>query len=246
MKYIRKVMAIGLAIVFLIALVIGTGIILSVRNVNVTYIDYSGEYTEEYEKTRSNLGNLKGSGLIFLNEEDIAEKISVPQHIALEKFEKKFPCSVDVVLRERVETFTVKTAAGYSVFDERGKLLRAVADEEDALNLLDNCPNVILNAAVGQVEALAEICGYFNDSFGALRRLVEEVSLSRFLEREILTFSLRSGLEISVSDWTNNGRKKVQKAYDEYLRQPEENRVRGLIAVSDGRDGGGPVSIYSK
>ena len=239
-------MAIGLAIVFLIALVIGAGIILSVRNVNVTYVDYSGEYTYEYEQTREQLNKLKGSGLLFLNEEDIADKITTPQYIALERYEKKFPCSVDIVLRERVETFILKTTAGYAIFDDCGKHLRTVAnDGEKALNTLDGCPNVELEVAAGQVEAAAEICGYFSDSFGSLRRLVKTVSVIKFLEREILTFSLRSGLEISVNDWQINGQRKIEKAFETYGKLPEECRIKGLIAVSDGRDGGGPVSNYS-
>ncbi|MDE6074947.1 MAG: hypothetical protein K2G26_00750, partial [Clostridia bacterium] len=94
MKYTRKLMAVGLAIVFCIAIVIGTGIILSVRNVNVTYIDYSGRYTEvEYAAARENLNKLKGSGLLFIGDDDVFGKVSATEVLAVESYEKKFPCT---------------------------------------------------------------------------------------------------------------------------------------------------------
>ena len=245
MKYIRKVMAIGLAIIFLIALVIGTGIILSVRNVNVTYIDSSGKRSEQYEVTRNNLNKLKGSGLLFIDDNDVAEKISSPEYIAVESYEKKFPCTVDVVLRERVETFACKNEIGYSVYDEKGKLIKTTVDDFAPANEIDGCPDIIVEAEQpDQIESIAAMCGYFGDNFGSLRRLVQSVAANRYLDIKIATITLRTGLTISLSEWQSSTEQKIRRAYEIYARLDDAERIKGSITVVDGTDAG-PVARYS-
>lgn len=252
MKYIRKVMAIGLAIVFLIALVIGTGIILSVRNVNVTYLTYAdeseeaqnGELAKEYARTRERLNGIKGSGLLFIDEEDVAGKITAPDLIALVGYEKKFPCTVDVILRERVETFAVKTETGFSVYDEEGKLIKRVTDDGDVrINGKDGSPDVMLDVRVEQIEPVAKMCAYFKENFGSLRRTVSSVSTTKILK--IATIRLRSGLTVSISDWENDTERKIRKAYEAYAKLSDKSRTGGSITVVDGSDNSGPVADYA-
>lgn len=246
MKHTRKLMAVGLAIVFCIAIVIGTGIILSVRNVNVTYIDYSGRYTEvEYAEARENLNKLKGSGLLFIDDEDVFGKVTATEVLAVESYEKKFPCTVNVVIRERVECFTYKTENGYTVYDDYGKEVRSVDTEEAPLNTLDGCPNVVLDCVSGQVEELATVCRYFEENFGALRRLVSSVSAKKYLELQIATITLRSGVTISISEWRTATEQKIKKAYETYSALNDYQRAGGTITVIEGRDGVGAVSKYS-
>ncbi len=238
-------MAVGLAIIFCIAIVIGTGIILSVRNVNVSYIDYSGKYTEvEYAAARENLNKLKGSGLLFIDDEDVYGKVLATEVLAVESYEKKFPCTVNVVIRERVECFTFKTESGYTVYDDYGKEIRTVDTAEAPVNTLDGCPNVVLDCLPEQVEELATVCRYFKENFGALRRLVVGVSVKKYLELEILTITLRSGVTISVSEWHTAVQQKIKKAYETYSSLNDYQRAGGTITVIDGSDGSGAVAKY--
>ena len=230
MKYIRKVMAVGLAIIFLIALVIGTGVILSVRNVNVSFIEYSGDYSKEYAATRANFDKLKGSGLLFIDDEDIYGKVTATDVLAVESYEKKFPCTVNIVLRERIETFTFKTDAGYSVYDERGVLIRNGIETEPK-NAVDGCPNVLLQCAENDTAELAELCADFGEKFGSLRRTVESVETSRFPGLQILYFNLRSGLKIELHNWKTSGAQKVRKAFEEYEKRSEYGKLTGTITV---------------
>lgn len=230
MKYIRKVMAVGLAIIFLIALVIGTGVILSVRNVNVSFIEYSGDYSEEYAATRKNFDSLKGSGLLFIDDGDIYGKVTAPDVLAVECYEKKFPCTVDIVLRERIETFTYKTDAGYSVYDERGKLIKRGVESEP-LNAVDGCPNVLLKCDEGDVAGLAALCAAFNENFGALRRMVKSVETSKFHGLQLVDINLYSGLKITVHDWKVSGALKIRKAFEIYEDMNEAQRINGTVNV---------------
>ncbi len=230
MKYVRKVMAVGLAIIFLIALVIGAGVILSVRNVNVSFIEYSGRYSEDYAATRANLNKLKGSGLLFVGDDDVYGKVTSTQVLAVESYEKKFPCTVNIVLRERIETFTYKTDEGYSVYDELGKLIKGGVEGEPK-NAVDGCPNVLLECSENDIEELAALCAAFNENFGALRRVVESVKTSKFPGLQLVDINLYSGLKITVLDWKTSGAAKIKKAYDEYKVMSEYGKINGSITV---------------
>lgn len=247
MKYVRKVMATGLAIVFLIALVIGTGVILSVRNVNVSFIEYSGNYREEYELTRENFNKLKGSGLLFIGENDVKSKVIQNNLFAVDSYEKKFPCTVNITLRERVESFALKTENCYRIYDERGDLLRNVSDlDREPLNALDNCPNVLLQVSEEQVKAVAELMGYFNENFGPLRRLAEKVTVRQYLELQIATVTFRSGMTLSVSEWSKNTKDKIVRAGEVYRELSDSQKIKGSITVVDGRENSDPVARYSE
>lgn len=244
MKYIRKVMATGLALIFLIALVIGTGVIFSVRNVNVTFISYSERCGEAYEKTRANLNKLKGSGLLFISNADVYEKVSDPQLLVIESYEKKMPCTVNVVVRERVECFNLKTEGGYDVYDDAGKLIRSTSEESAPLNGVDGCPNVLIDAQPDQIEKVAELCAYFKSEFGSLRRLVESVSVKKYLELQMVTIKLRGGLTVSVSDWNADAQRKIKAAYGVYAGLDDLQRAGGTITVINGREGSAPTAKY--
>ncbi|MDE6691717.1 MAG: hypothetical protein K2K04_07080 [Clostridia bacterium] len=232
MKHIRKLMAVGLAIIFLIALVIGTGVILSVRNVNVSFIEYSDEYTEEYAATRKNFDKLKGSGLLFISDADVYGKVTANEVLAVESYEKKFPCTINIVLRERIETFTYKTDEGYSVYDERGKLIKPAKDPEtEPLNSVDDCPNVLLKCEADEIEQLAVVCAAFNENFGALRRMVKSVETVKFPGMQVAEINFYSGFKITVLDWKTSGAQKIKKAYDKYNEMSEYGKISGSITV---------------
>lgn len=246
MKYIRRVMAAGLAIVFLIALVIGTGVILSVRNVNVSFIEYSGNYRDEYELTRENFNKLKGSSLLFINEDSVTSKVIQTNLFAVESYEKKFPCTVDITLRERIERFALKTDNCYKIYDDRGDLLKTISDlEKQPTNGLDNCPDVILEVSEEQVKAVAELMGYFDEYFGPVRRLAEKVTVRKYLELQIATVTFRSGMTLSISEWFNNAKEKVERAGAVYSELSDAQKIKGSITVVDGRENADPVARYS-
>ena len=141
---------------FLIALVIGTGVMLSVRNVNVSFTESTGEYKAVFEEANKNLKKLKGSGLLFVSEDDVLKKIDgtkaevggrtvkASDVLSVVKFEKKFPCTLDVYVEERVECFAVKTSLGYDVLDGGGKVIKSVESDGVPVSSVDGSPLVLL------------------------------------------------------------------------------------------------------
>lgn len=240
-------MAIGLAIIFMITLVIGTGVVFSIRNVNVAFVDYSGKYAERFETVKSNLNNLKGSGLIFVSDSDIYGKIEKEDlpYIAIEGYEKKFPCTVNVTVRERVECFALRTAEGYSVYDDRGALMRKTESAEVPLNPVDGSPDLRVIAAADEMTDIARVCGYFKDNFGNLRRLAESAVISKYLELNVLTVNMRSGLQIRLYEWKNSPEEKIKKAYGKYVSLSDAEKLSGAITVVDGGENGSVSANYT-
>ena len=231
MRYIRKVTALILSIIFCVALVVGVGIIYAVKNVNVTYIDYSGNNAEEYAATRENLNKLKGTQMLFLGLDEIEERLGDKSLIAVESFEKIYPCTVNIVLRERMECFYTRQGTEYDIYDDRGNVIKTVQSAEVPLNTLDSSPNILIEADDELIVPIAKLCEYFKEQFGALRSLVESVYVDSAMEN-IVIIKLRSGMRIAVSDWQENGAEKMGNAYREYLQLSDSERVDGLITIA--------------
>ena len=250
MKYIRKVTALVLAIIFCTAIVIGIGVIFSVKNVNVEYVDYSGEYTAQFERTKENLNKLKGSGLMFLSDEDVCGKISDNSVIAVASYERIYPCTVNVTLKERVESFVCRNGDVYSVYDEDGGLMRTVRRENgEYINSLDLSPNVLVGTAgdaelnADDFKCVAALCNEIKNNFGSMRRLIGSITVYSSLNTADVKF--RSGISIAVSDWRNSQKEKIGAAYAVYLNLSDSSRTRGVIAVTGGKDGSEAVAKYS-
>lgn len=231
MRYIRKVTALILSIIFCVALVVGVGIIYAVKNVNVTYIDYSGNNAEEYAATRANLDKLKGTQLLFLDLEDIEERLGDNTLIAVESFEKVYPCTVNIVLRERMECFYTRRGTECDIYDDRGNLIRTVQSVQAPVNQLDSAPDILIEADDEFIVPLAQLLSYFKEQFGALRSLVESVTVTPGMETAAI-IKLRSGMNIAVSDWQEDGEVKMRKAYGEYVQSSDSEKVDGLITVA--------------
>lgn len=249
MKYVRKITALVLAVIFCVAIIIGIGVIYSVKNVNVEFVDYSGEYTAEYEQAKSSLNKLKGSGLLFLSEGDVLNKLHENGNIVLVSYERNYPCTVNVKLKERVECFVVKNGEYFSVYDEDGVLMRSVRPESgEYLNGLDNSPNpVVGTAGDGSLDeedykSVAALCNEVKNSFGSFRRIVENVTVYVSLNTAEIAF--RSGVSLAVYDWRNNAAKKIEAAFGVYKNLSDKQRTCGKITVGEGEQEAEPTAKY--
>lgn len=250
MKYVRKVTALVLSIIFCAAIVIGIGVIFSVKNVNVEFVDYSGEYAAEFERTKENLNKLKGSGMLFLSDRDINGKVSNGEVLVVESYERIFPCTVNVLVKERVECFVVKSIEFLSVYDEDGVLMRTVRTDGEYLNSFDNSPDITVNTdslnnrlTEREYANVAALLKGVKTSFGALRKIVESVSV--YTSLNTANIKLRSGLSVVVSEWESNAEEKIASVFEVYKNLSDKQKTGGKITVSDGGSGAQPAAKYS-
>lgn len=230
MKYVRKIGALLIGIVFFAAVVISLGKIFAVKNVNVKMITYADDCTDSYIEVKKSLEGFKGGSLLFLNESSIAEALSEGNY-TLVMCEKKYPCTVNVTVKERLETFAVFVGGIYSMYDNDGKFLRSGAEN---LNINDGSPNVELTGVpVENITKIADIAAIFKNEFKALRSLVKSIGLDVRPDvegyTEKLYFNLRCGLTIQLNDYSQLTEEKISKVYEKFCSLTDREKLSGTL-----------------
>lgn len=233
MKYLRKMAALVIGIAFFAALIICVGRIFAVKNININLITYEEDSSESYEKAKEALSVYKGESILFLKESEIVETIAGSNYVVT-SCEKKYPCTVNVTLKERLEIFAVSVGGLYSMYDSDGKFLRT--DFENA-NDIDGTPNVeVIGIAVEQMQPVADIAAMFKDNFGSLRSIVKSINLDSRPEIEgysdKLIFHLRCGLLIQLDDYTQDSEEKIAAAYRKFCTLSDKQKLSGRIRVN--------------
>ena len=249
MKYIRKIAVLLIAVIFLAALIIGLGVIFSVRNVNVSVESYSfGEWdemdddgkqsaSEEIEHFREKvLNDYRGTLLGFVDEKSLAESFADTKYI-LESFEKVYPCTLDIVVKERREVFSMKTTGGlYNTYDSFGTLMREAITEDEAFNNIDRAPNVLVKIDnADDIVLIAQLASVFADKFSSLRPVVEAMEIHS--ETDDLIFRFRCGLDLRISGYENLTQMKMSAAYEKFSSLKDEDKLSGTIVVTVDRNG---------
>ncbi len=232
-----------MALVFVVAAVICFGVITSVRNVNVEYIYYSDRGNEEYELALGRLNGLKGSTLMSLGDDDVYACVQ-GQNINIKSYEKVFPCTLNVVLCERLEQYARPDGkGGYDVYDINGVYM---GTRSSNVNPADDSPNVLLEVEDGDFDAAVAICGWVKEYFGSLRNLVNKVTkqYDAITETSRITLSLYSGLNIVLVDYEDFTESKVSAAAEVFLSLSDSQKLRGSIYSVNPGDSQSKVSAY--
>ena len=232
MKYLRKMFTLIIGIAFFAALIICVGRIFAVKNINVNLITYEEDSSESYKKAKEALSVYKGESLLFLSEGDIVKTIEGSNYVVT-SCKKKFPCTINVTIKERLEVFAVSVGEGYSMYDGDGGFLRRCGENMN----IDGTPNVELTGvAVEQMKPIANIASVFQTYFGGLRSIVKSVKLDSDPEIDgyvdKLIFKLRCGLEIQLNDYSQDYEEKISAAYTKFRTLSDRQKLNGKIIVA--------------
>lgn len=230
MKYVRKIVALLIGIIFFAAVIISLGVIFAVKNINVTMITYADDCSESYNEIKNTLERFKGDSLVFLNENSIVETVSDSNYTVV-SCEKKFPCTVNVTVKERLETYAVLVGGIYSMYDSDGKFLRSSVEN---VNVNDRSPNVELTGVlVENITEITDIAAIFKNNFKAMRSLVANISLDVRPDiegyTEKLCFNLRCGLKIQLDNYSENTEEKIAAVYSEFCRLTDREKLSGTL-----------------
>ena len=244
-SYIRKIVSVILTLLFCVAIIIGAGVALSVRNVNIEYISYSSRGDEEREESAVRLNGLKGENLLFLSDEDIRACVG-GETVSLESYSKVYPCTLNIVLKERVEQYArANSSGGYDMYAADGT---EMGSRLENINPADGSPNVILVADDDRLDGVVSVCGYFRQSFGTIRNLVESVTVGydAILQTSSLTFDMYSGLTVVINDYERYAEQKIAAVFDQYTTLSESRKLRGAICADTLADdvSGGYAAYY--
>ncbi len=230
MKFLRKLIALVVGVVFFAALIISVGMIFAVKNINVTLVTYADDYTDGYEGAKASLKKLKGESMLFVDREETV-KIVAESNYSLAEFEKKYPCTINVTLKERLETFAVSVGGMYSMYDSDGRFLRNCLEN---VNINDGSPNVELTGInVESIPEIAAIASVFKQTFKSFRSAVTTVSVESKPEVEgyadKLCFQFRCGLKIILDDYKNDVKEKIGAAYAKFETLNDRQKLSGVI-----------------
>ncbi len=231
MKFLRKMVTFFISVVVFAVAVVCIGMVFAVKNINVTLVTYADDYEESYGGLKSSLNVLNGESMLFVNEDSVLKIVSETNY-AVETFEKKYPCTLNVTLKERVETFAVYVGELYYMYDADGVYMKGRV-ENDNVNK-DGATNVELTRI--SVEQLPEIANYaaiFKESFGALRSIVANISLDSKPDvegyTEKLVFNLRCGLKIQIDTYKEYTEEKIQAAFTKFRGLTDREKLKGTL-----------------
>lgn len=244
MKYLRKVIGLVIAVVFVASVIIGVGIIFSVKNVNISMQSYAYPEIEnmtedekraadgEIENFRRNiLSKYRGTLLGFVDGEEIAASF-VDTNYILGSFEKVYPCTLNLTIKERRESFCMRVGENsYNTYDSYGTLMRKGVTEEESLNNIDKAPNVTISVEnAGEIELIADMAAAFAEEFSALRSIVDSIQIN--MRTNHLIFKFRCGISLRISDFATLTKAKMRAAHEEFLSLTGEEKLSGTIVVT--------------
>lgn len=237
MKFLRKTATFFITIVFIAAFAIGIGVIFSVKNVNVTLLSYeygknSEGATQKISELKSKiLGDCRGNVITFVDENDVLAYVD--DGYVLDSFEKIYPCTINITVRQRMDTFAVSNNDGYTIYDEDGKFL---FNSEEAVNSIDNAPDIIVEGleSADDISIISSVGAIFKSRFNSLRSSVEKIVLERAPAlvqnaRDRISFVLRCGITIEIQDYPNFTSEKIGEAYREFSSLTGEQKLTGKI-----------------
>lgn len=229
-KYLNKIVALVIGIVFVAAVIISLGKIFAIKNVNVTMLTYSEDCTESYNEAKDSFKKFKGESLLLVKSSDFVNAVNDSNYTVV-SCEKKYPCTVNLVLKERLETFAVFVGGQYSMYDADGKFLRKCADN---VNINDGSPNVeLVGVAVEEIDEIAKISASFKVSFKALRSLVTSITLDTNSDiadyTEKLIFNLRCGLKVEIDNYNSYTGEKLEAAYSKFTTLSDREKLSGTV-----------------
>ena len=241
MKYIRKIIYTIIAVAFVASIVIGVGVMFAIKNVNISLSCYS--YEEANEQAGAEIADYKekilekvrGTVIYFVSEEDIAEVID--GDYSLESVEKVYPCTLNITLKERKETYSVALSDGkYALYDENGVLLDGSSSKRSDYDVSLDFKND------ETVEKAAELCSVFKGAFSAFRSMVDSVVLedaafASMPYSNTVTFNLYCGISIEIWNYNDNYAEKISAVYNYFTGLSADEKVTGKIRCNDAAEG---------
>lgn len=246
MNYLRKIIWLVIAAIFLASVIIGFGIIFSVKNVNVTLRSYSygAEMTEDEEQRanaeikaiKDTLFDKCGGKLMGLvDEKDIAECFNDSGYV-LSSYEKVYPCTLNITVAERIETFFVSDDDGtFSAYDGSGTLMRSGVKAGEVVE-----PAIVVSGTTTakHIKDVAEVSKIFAEKFSALRSVVKEIKVrTSNAYAGYMEFVFRSGITLHIADYSNLTASKMQAAHNLFIMLTGEQKLSGTIVVNLRSDG---------
>lgn len=251
-------------VIFLIVFLITFNCVCSITQISVTFTTGSPQMSAAATDIQKDLETkyLK-KNFLFFNASDAIDVVAEKGdgYLEVTSVEKHFPNKITVTVREKFETYAYSSNGKYYVVSEEGVVLKVKDANESNLGgsnievvgfeFGDYKEGDLFGVSESQqqaYEAYLEVCDVLNEAFGTLRSNIRKIEY--FGERNIinnLTLTTVEGVQILISDCTEDAAAKAQAAADFYLNKCDTaQRMRGYIRVDKQDSGKISVSYLDK
>lgn len=204
--------------------------------------DYDAEaYSRITSAIKRPLIKFKGESILFIKKSEVGEAIaSVPElGYTMISCEKKYPCTLNIVVKQRLEIFAVYDAESgtYDMYDDNGAFLRTKDTNENSLDGEgQKSPNILLKGVdKSDIPEIAGIASEFKSVFNnALRSIVSSIELKKTDELgehhyDELVFNMRCGLSIKLVDYLNRTAEKLEAGFEEFGKLEDRQKLSGTL-----------------
>ncbi|MDE6412179.1 MAG: FtsQ-type POTRA domain-containing protein [Clostridia bacterium] len=237
----------SVAFLLLLAVVAaGLNVIFTVTYIDASFSTISVQGEEEAKALKKELDEFVGDSMTFLDLSDIEETVEKYPCFRVERVNKKFPKTVEVVVKERKELFAYKTEDGnYAMIDSEGQCIR-VSDENVSRTGGENIilKNFRLNVEVGEraegdyFDALLKTFSGFAAYIADARTNIREVTLLGSGDEENpltnrFNIEMQEGVFVELYNPLSYAEEKAKRAIEEYDKLGDVTRMYGCITVTE-------------
>lgn len=239
----------SVAFVLLLAVVAaGLNVIFTVSYIEASFSTFSAQGEEEAKTLKTELDGFVGDSMTFLDLGDVEETVKKYPSFRVESVKKKFPKTVQVVVKERRELFAYRTEAGYMMIDAEGNFLR-ISEENVSRTGGENVSlkNFTLTAEVGEraegkyFDALLSAFSGFGSCLDDPRANIGEVQVVHNSDSNPLLNSfeieMREGVVIEMANPLSNAEEKAKRAIEIYNSLGDVAKMYGCITVTESQTG---------
>lgn len=252
-KHKRAVIALTCSI-FLAVCLLSLYRLFCVSEIKVNY----SVYNEDVEEVESILSKYSDKCIFFVNVNEIASEITQDRYLKVSSVNKKYPCTIEVDLVERIERYVLKTDEGWFFLDDELFAVRSASDEASLSGELltkitfygvegdEILPFCMLKRVFEFPSGTnAAVCEMLNYS-GYNGEKVKEIRLV-FTPEEgnyYVRFYMTEGVVIEIQKAGVLALEKLTAGMAYYEQLPAERRMRGTIVVNK-TDGGVIKAVHS-
>ncbi len=129
------------AIIFIVAGIIGFNLVCSITNFNVDYQLASKQAIKSAESLQEKLDVYLNENLVFFDENKIEPIFDEFEYLELVSVKKIYPNQLALVVKEKTETYAIKTNSGYAMLDVDGRI---ISEREVNENNIDSVANILI------------------------------------------------------------------------------------------------------
>ena len=242
----------SIAFVLLLAVVAaGLNVIFTITYIEARFSTFSLQGEAEAVELKEELDAFVGKSMTFLDLDDITETVEQFPSFSMESVKKKFPKTVEIVIRERRELFAYQTAEGqYAMIDSEGmctRLSKENCSRTGGENIL--LTNFTLTAQVGSrvegeyFEALLSTFSGFETHMADAKSNITEVVLSYNGSDSSLNFNsfeirMQEGSVITMYDPLSRAKEKAEKIIQVYFSLDDIQKMYNRLIVVENPESG--------